>query len=207
VEVIADALAPLLPPRSGVSAHPTATWTGFECAREALARAGSREPLRPSAAGPVWPEGFAGSVSHSHRIAIAAATSACRSLGVDIEPIMSFLRAERVEDAIASPRERLACAGSPVRLTCLFSAKESLYKCLYPSVRAWFDFDAAEVVAWDDRARIVSMALTRNLGPFLRGAEFEARWANVTDHVLTVVALDQCPETESRPSLLDRAGE
>ncbi len=190
MEVIARALASLLPERSGGSVHSAAEWTGLACAREALARAGASEPPRPSEAGPIWPAGFVGSVSHSRRVAIAAAApcDACRSLGIDIEPVMSFLRAERVEEAIASPRERRACAGSPWRLTLLFSAKESLYKCLHPSVGAWFDFDAAEITRWDDRGRRATIQLATTLGPFARGTELEIRWADVAGHLLTAVA-------------------
>jgi len=98
---------------------------------------------------------------------------------------MSFARAERVIDVIARKRERQACGASPWRLTLLFSAKESIFKCLHPLVGTWFDFEDAEIVRWDDRERRLWISLLCDLGAFPRGTEMCVRYAYVSGHILT----------------------
>jgi 4'-phosphopantetheinyl transferase EntD len=114
--------------------------TGRGCAREALARLGvDPTPIGVGDRGePLWPAGYAGSITHcrGYRGSAVARTIDLRSIGIDAEPH------ERLPDdlltTIAGPAEvahldRLA-AGRPAthwdRL--LFSAKESIYKALFP---------------------------------------------------------------------------
>lgn len=61
---------------------------------------------------------------------------------------MSPQTLQAVKDRISTPNERLHCPSDlPEALyyTLLFSAKESLYKALYPHVQRFFDFQAAEM--------------------------------------------------------------
>jgi 4'-phosphopantetheinyl transferase EntD len=55
-------------------------------------------------------------------------------------------------------------------LTIAFSAKESLFKAAYVSVRKFFNFSAARVLDLDVRKRQVTLALTETLSKdFVRG--------------------------------------
>ena len=58
-------------------------------------------------------------------------------------------------------------------LTLVFSAKESLYKCLYPQVQKYFGFDAARVVALDSEQRTFVIQLEQDLHAHLRA---HCRW-------------------------------
>lgn len=168
---------------------------GAACAAEALRRVGGAgAPERSPDGAPVWPRGIVGSVSHARRVAIAAVarTSVCAALGVDVEPVMSAARAARVHGEIATERERAGWA-SPERLTVLFSSKESVYKCLHPVTRVWFDFHDAEIVQADEDEGRVTLALLRDVGGVRRGTELVARFAWAEGHVVTAVTLAEEP--------------
>ncbi len=121
---------------------------GRAAARDALHSAGcprrtSTPLLRDGDRIPIWPAGFTGSISHSAGICIAVATQSTGniSVGIDIE-CRSMLRTETAA-RIACNREREAWrdwaansanASAPADIL-LFSAKESVYKALFPLLR------------------------------------------------------------------------
>jgi len=79
-------------------------------------------------------------------------------------------------------------------LTVLFSAKESIYKCLFPDVRAYFGFEAAwleRVEPADDAEGRFVARLTGPLGPDLpAGLVLSGRFACLDDVVVTTLVLD-----------------
>ena len=71
---------------------------------------------------------------------------------------------------------RIAPCTRRARFTVAFSAKESLYKCLAPTVGAFFGFEDARVL--EASAERVRLRLERTLHPALpAGALFDVRWA------------------------------
>lgn len=112
---------------------------GRACARDVLRQLGIADPvvLKNPDGSPAWPQGIVGSISHSREWCAAAAAPAnlLRGIGIDIETI------KRVTPTIArkimtEPEIRMLDKADPQEaqtLLCLiFSAKEALYKCLYP---------------------------------------------------------------------------
>lgn len=103
-------------------------------ARELLAQLGcSRTTALPKSVSgaPIWPTGIIGSLAHDSRFAIAAVAKRddVVALGIDIEP------AEDLPfelDLIATPRERLAVMSNRYGGRLLFTAKEAVYKAVYP---------------------------------------------------------------------------
>lgn len=76
------------------------------------------------------------------------------------------------------------------RLTVVFSAKESLYKCLNPLVETFFEFADAHVVRFGDPDGWMRLRLMRDLNAeFGRGMEFDARFEIGGDVVFTAVTL------------------
>jgi enterobactin synthetase component D len=124
--------------------------TGRMCARKALQHFGvspvpipigdNREPL--------WPEGFVGSITHCEGLyaAAVARSSQYRSIGIDAENIQSF--SSDVTDMILTDIEKSWYQDdfSEESTTCIiFSAKESVFKCLFPVVKHSIDFLDIEV--------------------------------------------------------------
>ena len=141
---------------------------GRYCAQHALQRAGVDEAWvgRGGDELPAWPLDWLGSISHVRGGAVAAVArrAHCRLLGVDMERIVGEHQLEALRRLVVLPGERdvLATLDAPPALTLLFSAKEALYKALYPQVREFFDFSAARAVAFD--ARTLTLQLTQAWG-------------------------------------------
>ena len=100
---------------------------------------------------PLWPDGVVGAISHSGDIAVAVVgwSDDYAGIGVDVEqrsPGMS-LRAARL---VCRPSEYEWAAEDPgpMRRTLLFSAKEAIFKALYPIEGVWLGFGDAEL-RWD----------------------------------------------------------
>lgn len=124
---------------------------GRHCAREALAQLGHEAvpvPVGPGRA-PVWPPGIIGSISHTDDIAIAAvgrASDLC-SLGIDVESADPL---ERDLLKLVCREEELAALTAnnlqpEVGAKLIFSAKESVYKCLWPLTGMFLEFDAISI--------------------------------------------------------------
>lgn len=120
-------------------------------ARRALQRLGLRAPHVAVGPGrePLWPSGFVGSISHAGDLvlAVAAPSSALRAIGVDLEPAVP-LDADLVH-RVCRPEEleRLATSGAlPKQAKLVFSAKESVYKCIAPRTGLFLEFEDVEIL-------------------------------------------------------------
>lgn len=98
---------------------------------------------------PLWPSGWTGSISHTKNTVMCAlaADHDYGGVGVDVEPLDSASRVVSVTRMFVDTEEQARVAASPIDdallLMAIFSAKESLFKALYPGVGTWFGFQAA----------------------------------------------------------------
>lgn len=102
---------------------------------------------------PLWPQGFVGSITHTqgYASAVVARHNKVRSLGIDSEMWIAPESVDNVSHQILTASENHAGHGhlfgsSLQYLTLVFSAKESLFKCLFPLVNRFFDFHAAVII-------------------------------------------------------------
>lgn len=95
---------------------------------------------------PIWPQNLCGSISHSKKLAVSCVSSADHyfSLGIDAEEIMDDHI--DISEQVANANE-LALVKNNLGLTILFSAKEALYKAIYPIVKSFVDFKEVEMTA------------------------------------------------------------
>lgn len=153
---------------------------GRLCARRALARLGiasadiaigpDREPL--------WPAGAIASISHAgdRAVCLASADPHVIGLGIDIESRIDARLAGEIRGVVVDAAEQAVIeAGfddAVAGLAAAFSAKEALYKALYPQVRAFFGFEAMRLARVDEgRLRFLAAA---DLSPTVRaGQAFE----------------------------------
>lgn len=118
---------------------------GRACARIVLDMCGAGEVAVPRGKNrePLWPQGTVGSISHTGSLAAAVATrtSDLTGIGLDIEnaePLSQDMIA-----MICRQDEEVGADGFRAKL--LFSIKESIYKCIFPIVGIFVDFQEVKV--------------------------------------------------------------
>lgn len=146
---------------------------GRHAARAALATLGVHVGVLPIEAerAPGWPAGVVGAITHctGYAAAAVARSETLRGVGIDAQPVpdsksREALRRTATDDEIAV----LGSLDEMTARTVAFSAKESLFKALAPTVGGYFGFEAARLVAAQPGA--VELALTRDLHPTLRAS-------------------------------------
>ncbi|WP_460804085.1 4'-phosphopantetheinyl transferase family protein [Microbulbifer agarilyticus] len=104
---------------------------------------------------PLWPKGVVGSITHcgNEAACVLASKTRLRYLGIDHENWMTPSVYDEVASSILDADEltRLADVhfSSAQAATLIFSAKESLFKALYPTVQCYFGFECAKLVSVD----------------------------------------------------------
>ena len=160
-------------------------------------------PDRNEDGSPLWPADVAGSITHGAGRAFCAVarTAHVRSLGIDVERVMGpetkvELRARICGDDEWAQLTRSLELPDHELLTFAFSAKESLYKCLYPLMGRFMDFSAARVTAVQGSrhgsgfAGELILSLSVDWSEELRqGRQFRAQVAATSERVQSAVVL------------------
>lgn len=139
---------------------------------------------------PQWPADVIGSISHDQNFvaAVVALKADLLAVGLDFEVI------GRTKPEIA-PRicneddvQNHSSLSEAQLLTVIFSAKESLYKALYPIVNVFFGFEAAAVKEIDVQAKTFIIELRESLSSsFSKKHRFNGRFIITQGSCLTVI--------------------
>lgn len=114
---------------------------------------------------PVWPREITGSISHAAGLAVCAASRRVHNdfIGVDIELPAPEVPPADVQQEVMTERELglLVDSGLEPSLAVFltFSAKESLFKALYPAVGDYFGFEVAAVTGCYPRDGMLTLTL------------------------------------------------
>ncbi len=145
---------------------------------------------------PLWPNGLVGSISHTKNIAICAIAEQTRinALGIDLEFWIKKQSENLIKSTVINPQEEQLLKGSGLvfnqALTLIFSAKESLFKALYPQVGCYFDFSAALLTNIDKKQQKVELMLCENLGSVYQANQsFQVHYVLSDDFALTLVEI------------------
>jgi len=138
---------------------------------------------------PIWPKGYTGSITHKNNIVAAISTpSATGNVGIDYENWLPQNKATKLARAILSPDEyeqQLHHVNSK-HMTLCFSAKETLFKALYPQVQAYFSFQAARItsVQWQEGTYVIELLeqLTPDLSSY---RAFQGHFSSTKQGLLT----------------------
>lgn len=167
---------------------------GRSCARRALAGLG----VEPCAIGvgaqrePVWPDGITGSISHCEHRAAAAVGRADHLLGIGVDLEESGPLPTDILDLICTPYEAARLARLPVNYgRLLFSAKESVFKCIWPVVRRFVDFAEISVSLPASGQQFKACSSDLALGSLL--AELNGRFTEVDGAWLTSAWIERGP--------------
>ena len=124
---------------------------GRAAARDALAELGIAAVAigRGAAGEPLWPPGIVGAISHNAAVAVAVVgrRTDYLGLGVDVEERGRGL-SERAMRMVCRPSEAAWVDDGGFRserLLMLFSAKEAVFKAVFPVERVWLGFGDAEL--------------------------------------------------------------
>ena len=155
---------------------------GRHCAREALRALGESPQAIPTGAdrSPQWPAGIVGTITHSGPLAAAAVArqNSYAGLGLDIET------AEPLDTAaigmILLPEERDNHDASEAKL--LFSIKEAVFKCIYPRVRCYVDFQEMRIELDRSAGRYSAVPCCDKFEPALI-AGLEGRYVLASDYL------------------------
>lgn len=139
---------------------------------------------------PLWPEGISGSITHSGTQAMAVVVRHPDArVGIDCEAILPDSEAREIQDGIIDVQEAMCLtrSGYPfaLALTLTFSAKESLFKALFPQVKTFMDFDCARITRLDERT--LTLALTRSQAEFKENTLFTVHWLRDGIQVITLL--------------------
>ena len=146
---------------------------GRYCAMKAMEaldpRFAGQQVGRAAGGAPLWPQGLTGSITHTDDFVSAAVawTTDAVALGIDTERIMSESQARDVGRMVAWPVEvahaRAAGMTRLEALTLVFSAKESIFKCLHPRVHRMFEFHDVRLVSIDAAAQTFHVRIIKTL--------------------------------------------
>ena len=169
---------------------------GRFCAREALQKLGHHSPATLAIGqhrAPLWPTGYLGSISHGDGLAIAVATSSreWRGLGIDIERILTNEAAQPLHEHLMKAPELAIGEAAGLSLgdwlSLVFSAKESLFKALYPFVGRYFDFLDAEVCELQEQQSSLTLRLAATLSPScVKGSLYSIGYSCFSGNVATL---------------------
>ncbi|GMM83339.1 4'-phosphopantetheinyl transferase [Pseudoalteromonas sp. MTN2-4] len=128
---------------------------GRLCATQALIALNFENPIVHTADDrvPIWPAGTFGSITHTKGIAAAIAGLQDRAtgVGIDVEKLMKDSQETKLQTHILRDDESTQFHELSKQVThplsVIFSAKESIYKALYPFVKKYFGFDKAKLIA------------------------------------------------------------
>ncbi|MRV70162.1 4'-phosphopantetheinyl transferase superfamily protein [Duganella sp. FT92W] len=105
---------------------------------------------------PLWPPGALGAITHTDVWAAATVVRAghLRGVGIDVEGALRPDAIASTEHCAMQPHELAVLRGQatmpyPLALAAAFSAKETIYKALFPAVGRYFGFEAVRIDALD----------------------------------------------------------
>jgi len=136
---------------------------------------------------PMWPRGVLGSISHCRDLAGAlVGPSAClQLLGLDIEEILTPDQALEIAPMVMPEAQPMASdAAMALNVTRVFSAKEALFKALFPHIRQIKEFSAARAL-W--QGSNLSLVLTEDWGDYGRNQTFAVHQDCGPAHVITAI--------------------
>lgn len=144
---------------------------------------------------PIWPENLTGSITHTRTFAICAVAekNSIHSVGIDLEEVVCKKNASDIFNHVLNTNERylLKAFGNCCELlllTIVFSAKESIFKALYPSAEELFNFSAAEVQSIDlEEGKLVFQIKEELCNRFYPGILIDCSFEKLDAGIFTVV--------------------
>ena len=168
--------------------------TGRNCARKSLQLHGVSPcsiPIGPNRE-PIWPDGITGSITHclGFYAAATARQTFYRSIGIDAEPNINL--PHEIWDLILTSAERNFCKSNSMdkRKFCriIFSAKESIYKTIYPLLKEYVDFLDIEILI-DGESETFTAKFPIEIAEKVGLVSINGKFATNSKHIFTAAFL------------------
>lgn len=131
---------------------------------------------------PEWPAHLVGSITHTDKYAasLVAYKQDYKGIGLDAEKLIESPSSGLIEhichqDEWLSLQDSTSLTQSEL-LTLIFSAKESLYKCIHPIEKIFFGFQSAQVITIDQSLSRLEVKLTEEVGSFAKEQIFSVNF-------------------------------
>jgi 4'-phosphopantetheinyl transferase EntD len=168
-------------PKGAIAARRAEFAAGRAAAGQALVSLGiSAEVPMGHDRAPVWPDGIAGSITHTKTIALAVVAKGGQ-IGIDLEP-EGAVTTDLWSD-ILLPEERTLAVENPALATRIFCAKEAVFKAQYPLTKLLFGFDRILITPRDHSFTARFMADT---GPIPAGTLWSGHVIAAEGHLLAL---------------------
>jgi len=140
---------------------------------------------------PAWPAHVQGSISHKKAMAIAVTSQRYRFLGIDLEQAMSESAAQKLQARIINKQEASLLNDSSLpfglAFSIVFSAKEALYKGIYPWVQRYLPFSICEITAMESATLQLTLDSQISLQIGHSGV-FQLNHYHYNEHIITLIA-------------------
>ena len=169
---------------------------GRICAREVLSRFGlESEPIlrNPETREPCWPDSVWGSITHSAGFAAVAVglKKDIKGVGIDLESFsrsVDFkIRRHVCVDSELEWLESLPTKQANRALRIIFSAKESIFKCIYPGTKTYLTFKDAAVSVNETEKNFSFIIFKSFPGIIQQGFPHYGRYSEMNKMLLTSV--------------------
>jgi len=165
---------------------------GRICAQKALAdlgvQVGCLKKLSDGQAD--FPNKTCGSISHNDSLSIAVVSRFYKSIGIDVEEVISNKRLESILKAFVFDSEyELLDRDKELNATIIFSAKESLYKAIRPLCGIFFGFEQARILSINKASfEIEIKSEIPELQHYL--GIYTGEWTNINGNIVTWVLIN-----------------
>lgn len=143
---------------------------------------------------PIWPNNVLGSITHVTDIALCATAlnNSVYFLGIDIEAYIGIETIEAIKYSIIDTNEECLLLQLPLpfpkAFSLVFSAKESLFKALYPKVGRYFDFSSVRINSICLDKNTFCFSLQEQLSTEYKvGHQINGHFGFTDNHVITLV--------------------
>jgi 4'-phosphopantetheinyl transferase EntD len=172
---------------------------GRYCASRALGQLGFHEPVTiPTGTmrSPIWPKGYLGAITHTgpYAAAVVGPETSWQGLGIDAEMIVDQSKPSLIRHVCCPNEFENVETDSPLSdrelFTLIFSAKESLFKALFPRVHSFFGFQVATLRQISRRKQCFTVQLVKNLNPDLQsGYQVTGHFIQTENRITTLITI------------------
>jgi len=146
---------------------------------------------------PLWPVDIVGSISHSGKnaVAVCAKKNKYLGIGIDCEKLMNLELVYNLRKHILNDSELKVYDSSLMSfehfVTLVFSAKESLFKSLYPIENMFMEFYDSRIL--NINGELLILCLNSDMGKnFKKNMTFEVNYKLDDKLVLTFIVVSKC---------------